>query len=57
MTQAEPKTRPGPRPGADLDLLDPLISVRHRATPGGGNPQSVATQIAHLRAELSPENS
>ena len=25
MTQAEPKTRPGPRPGADLDLLDRRI--------------------------------
>ena len=38
---------------SDLDLLDPVISVKRRATRGGGGPESVATQIAELRAELS----
>lgn len=38
---------------SDLDLLDPVVSVKRRAAPGGGSPQSVATQIAHLRTELS----
>ncbi len=40
---------------SDLDLLDPAVSVRRRATAGGGNPENVAAQIAQLRAELSGE--
>ncbi len=42
---------PGFKP-SDLDLLDPVISVNRRATPGGGSPESVSAQIADLRAEL-----
>ena len=42
---------------SDLHLLDPAVSVERRATPGGGNPRSVATQIAHLRAELGRQTS
>jgi argininosuccinate lyase len=38
---------------SDLNLLDPVISVQQRATPGGGSPESVADQIADLRAEFS----
>lgn len=48
----------GAHPGfelSDLELLDPVVSVERRATPGGGSPESVATQIADLRAELSGE--
>ena len=48
LTNAHPSFKP-----SDLDLLDPVISVKHRATPGGGSPESVATQIDHLRTELS----
>ena len=40
---------------SDLDLLDPVVSVGRRATPGGGSPESVAAQIADLRSALSPE--
>ena len=50
------QTHPAFEP-SDLDLLDPVVSVRRRATPGGGSPQSVADQIAQLRAELSGEES
>lgn len=38
---------------SDLELLDPVISVKRRVTPGGGSPESVAAQIANLRSELS----
>ena len=48
LTNAHPDFK-----ASDLELLDPVISVRRRATPGGGNPESVTTQIARLRTELS----
>ena len=40
---------------SDLSLLDPVFSVKRRATSGGGSPENVAAQIAQLRAELSGE--
>lgn len=48
LSAAHPAFKP-----SDLDLLDPVISVERRATPGGGSPDSVAIQIANLRKELS----
>lgn len=50
------RAHPGFEP-SDLDLLDPVVSVGRRATPGGGSPESVAAQIAQLRAELPGEES
>ncbi len=38
---------------SDLDLLDPVSSVRRRRTAGGGSFDSVEHQIATLRARLS----
>ena len=34
---------------ADLALLDPEASVRARATPGSGSPDSVRAQVAEIR--------
>lgn len=34
----------------DVELIDPVSSVRNRATEGSGNPDSVKAQIAELRA-------
>ena len=50
------RAHPGFEP-SDLDLLDPVVSVGRRATPGGGSPESVAAQIAQLRSELSGPDS
>jgi hypothetical protein len=33
---------------ADLALLDPAASVRHRASEGSGSPDSVRAQISQL---------
>jgi len=52
LADAHPSFEP-----SDLDLLDPVISVNRRATPGGGSHGSVTAQIAQLRAELSGEGS
>lgn len=41
---------------SDLELLDPVISVQRRATPGGGSPRSIATQVALLRCDLTGRN-
>ncbi|CAN5836792.1 argininosuccinate lyase [soil metagenome] len=37
---------------ADLRLVDPMVSVRRRVTPGGGSPASVRAQIEALRQRL-----
>jgi argininosuccinate lyase len=37
---------------ADLDLLDPAVSVGRRRSPGGGSPASVAGQLERLRSLL-----
>lgn len=37
---------------ADLARTDPLDSVRHRRSPGGGSPASVVAQIEQIRARL-----
>lgn len=37
----------------DLELCNPVISVRRRSTPGAGSPESVTRQIADLRSLLS----
>ena len=37
----------------DLDRLDPVDSVRARATSGSGSPESVRVQIADIRSHLS----
>ena len=52
LSPAHPSFEP-----SDLDLLNPVVSVQRRATPGGGSPESVAAQIAQLRAELAGEES
>jgi argininosuccinate lyase len=38
---------------SDAALLDPVASVRHRSTPGGGSPDSVAEQVRVLRERLA----
>ncbi|MCE2526192.1 MAG: argininosuccinate lyase [Actinomycetia bacterium] len=48
LIDAHPSFKP-----SDLELLDPVVSVKRRATPGGGSPESVASQIADLREALS----
>ena len=37
---------------ADIDLIDPVGSVRRRQTAGGGSFESVAAQLAALRSRL-----
>ncbi len=37
---------------ADLELLDPAVSVRRRISPGGGSHESVRAQLAALRSRL-----
>jgi argininosuccinate lyase len=37
---------------ADLDRLDPMASVRARATSGSGSPQSVRAQIDEIRRRI-----
>jgi argininosuccinate lyase len=37
----------------DLDLLDPAVSVRTRATVGSGSPDSVRDQVAEIRRILA----
>ncbi len=38
---------------ADLELLDPQVSVQRRSSPGGGSFSSVASQLVALRARVS----
>jgi argininosuccinate lyase len=38
---------------SDLALLDPIASVRHRATEGSGGPDSVSEQISRLQSTWS----
>jgi argininosuccinate lyase len=36
----------------DLDLVDPLVSVRRRTSPGGGSFESVAVQLVEVRRRI-----
>ncbi len=38
---------------ADLDLLDPVVSVASRVSPGGGSFTSVQTQLERIRSRLA----